>query len=511
MLGLVLLQAFWIKSNIQTKSVEFTRNVNKALENIVEELEKQETVVQIIQEIDPMPEDTLYNPDDFRYEYSSIQSGINQIRTTQQQKRIFTLTDSDSLNIIGSSDFFIDDTLQATSKLFGNLELRTEVDKPGKYVKGLNDIIQRRFSHKTVFVENIVNKLVRVEVDLEDRLDPEFLVKTMKHEFYKAGINTKFEYGVYTNDTSKFISSDNFRYSHKYTLYNVALFPNDVFSKSNYLRVYFPEQQNYIFQSMGFVAVSSIVLTLLIIAGSLITIYTIFRQKRLSEIKNDFVNNMTHELKTPISTISLATQMLKDSSIPAERKDYSYISNIIENESKRLGYQVEKVLQMAIFDKGGVKLKFKEKDIHGILENVIQTFEIQVKKRGGKLNSQLLAEYPVCNVDEVHITNVFYNLLDNALKYSKETPEINVATSGKNGSLQVIVSDNGIGISKDNQKRIFEQFYRVPTGNIHNVKGFGLGLSYVKKIVEYHQGKINVNSELNKGSSFKVSLPIQKN
>jgi two-component system phosphate regulon sensor histidine kinase PhoR len=218
---------------------------------------------------------------------------------------------------------------------------------------------------------------------------------------------------------------------------------------------------------------------------------------------------MTHELKTPISTISLASQMLSDTSIPDTEKNYSRISGLISEESKRLGYQVERVLQMAKFDQGELKLQFEELNMHEIIESVISNFTLQVDSKQGMLIPSLHADNDLVNADSGHITNVLSNLLDNAVKYTPDKPEIFIETRNLNKSLLIIVRDNGIGISKANQRRIFDKFYRISTGNVHNVKGFGLGLSYVKKIVEEHHGTIAVESEPGEGSVFKISLPIK--
>lgn len=238
-----------------------------------------------------------------------------------------------------------------------------------------------------------------------------------------------------------------------------------------------------------------------------VTLLIIFRQKRISEIKNDFVNNMTHELKTPISTISLAAQMLNDKSIPVERKNLGYLGGVIADESKRLGLQVEKVLQMAIFEKTRLKLKLKEFDVHEVIKKVVANFSLQLESQGGMLITELGANNPVIVADEVHVTNVVNNLLDNALKYKNGNPEIIIFTKNATGGIVIAFKDNGVGISRDNVRKIFDQFYRVPTGNVHNVKGFGLGLSYVKKIVEAHGGRIWVDSTLGIGSTFSVFLP----
>jgi len=212
-------------------------------------------------------------------------------------------------------------------------------------------------------------------------------------------------------------------------------------------------------------------------------------------------------LKTPISTISLASQMLEDGSITNTPQTIEHISRVINQESKRLSYQVEKVLQMAVFNEGRLKFKFKEFDVNKMIETVAANFELRVKSKNGKLITEKLATNAIVNGDEVHITNVIFNLLDNAVKYSNETPDIKISTENRKDQLLVSVQDKGIGIAKEHQTAIFDRFYRVPTGNIHNVKGFGLGLSYVKKIVDSHNAKIKVESAVNKGTKFTILFP----
>jgi len=247
----------------------------------------------------------------------------------------------------------------------------------------------------------------------------------------------------------------------------------------------------------------------LIILASIITILIIIRQKKLDEIKTDFINNMTHEFKTPISTISLASQMLSDTGVEKTPPTIEHISGIIHDESTRLSFQVEKILQMSIFDREKSGLNLKKMDINELLQEVINSFKLKVESANGKIIENFDAENSVMQIDEVHFSNAIFNLLDNALKYRHTAPLIIIKTWNHKHGLIISVQDNGIGITKDNLKRIFEKFYRVPTGNIHDVKGFGLGLSYVKKIVEDHGGKIKVESELNVGTKFEIFLPLK--
>ncbi len=286
------------------------------------------------------------------------------------------------------------------------------------------------------------------------------------------------------------------------------LFPNDYNgSKPNYLNIYFPHRRAYLIKQTGLTIIPTIILTGLLIGIFAYALFVIFRQKKLSNIKNDFINNMTHELKTPISTISLASQMLQDGSITNTPTMIAHVSKVINQESKRLSFQVEKVLQMAVFNEGRLKLKLREFDVNKMIKTVTTNFELRVNNKNGKLITEILAENAIVKGDEVHITNVIFNLLDNAMKYSNDTPEIKVTTENRKDQVVISVQDNGIGIPKEHHAQIFDRFYRVPTGNVHDVKGFGLGLSYVKKIVDLHNGTIKVESALNKGTKFKIYFP----
>jgi two-component system phosphate regulon sensor histidine kinase PhoR len=260
---------------------------------------------------------------------------------------------------------------------------------------------------------------------------------------------------------------------------------------------------------MGIWTFSTVVLLVVIIFFSY-TLFIILKQKRLSEIQKDFINNMTHEFKTPISTIAVSTQVLKDPGIIHQPERLLNYTTIIEKENNRLKQQVERVLQMARLDKEDIGLKKEVIDVHSIVQDAVKNTSHALEDKNGEVLLGLKAEHHLIEADKLHLTNVFHNLLDNAIKYSHESPRIEITSAANGGQLHIHVRDNGIGISAENQKRVFQKFFRVPTGNVHDVKGFGLGLSYVKTIIEAHKGNIRLDSELGKGCLFTITLPLIK-
>jgi two-component system phosphate regulon sensor histidine kinase PhoR len=324
------------------------------------------------------------------------------------------------------------------------------------------------------------------------------------------GLDTRFEYCIYKPERQEFLmeSSPNFRMDliEKGNAY--ILFQADIYTSPEYLLIYFPHEKQFLLTELWGMLLISILLIIVIVYSFVYTIATIFRQKRLSEMKNDFINNMTHEFKTPVSTISLACEALSD---PDLRKSGEFLDSylsIIQEENKRLAGMAEKILQTAVIDKGQLKMKRETIDLHEIITDVIKNLKIQVEIKDGEIRRRFRATRSQIEGDKVHVTNLVYNLLDNANKYSPRKPLIRIVTENVNNGIVMTIEDNGIGISKNEQKKIFDKLYRVPTGNIHEVRGFGLGLSYVKAIVQEHHGKITLESEVNRGSRFRVFLPF---
>ena len=278
------------------------------------------------------------------------------------------------------------------------------------------------------------------------------------------------------------------------------------------VKIHFPDMNNYIFSSIRFM-IPSIIFTLVLLITFVFTIVVIFRSKRYSEIKNDFINNMTHELKTPIASISLAAQMLNDKSVTMNETMMAHLGGVINDESRRLRFLVEKVLQMSMYDRKKAVLKNREVDINEMIESIGNSFTLRVEHTGGKVYTDIEAVDATIYVDEMHFQNVIFNLLDNAVKYKKPDKPLNVYLKTWNEGKKVCVSvrDTGLGIKKENLKKVFDKFYRVHTGNVHDVKGFGLGLAYVKKMVDLQDGEIYVDSEYGKGTTFTIKLPFVEN
>jgi len=359
-------------------------------------------------------------------------------------------------------------------------------------------------------MQDVFKELVTVERTIRERVNPKVLDSLLRKEIRDRGIDIPFVYGIHERQNKNVLFASTGSHVPNDLLtsgYQVNLFPNDVFCADNYLMVSFPGQKKYIFQKLSFVFLSSAILIVVIVSCFYVAISTILKQKKLSEVKNDFINNMTHEFKTPIATISLACEVLQEGAVNSDPTKLNRYLHVIQDENKRLGSQVEKVLQTALLDKGNLKLKISQVDVHEVIDNALQNIGVQIEQRHGNIQLDLKASNTVVEADEVHLTNIVHNLLDNANKYSPNEPQIKIETRSERNGVYLTVVDKGIGMTKETVQRIFERFYRVPTGNVHNVKGFGLGLSYVKTILQLHHGNIRVESQPNKGSSFEVFLP----
>ncbi len=378
--------------------------------------------------------------------------------------------------------------------------------------------IGKRAEEQTEMVKGVLKDLLLTERPITERIDRLTLDTLLRESLTERSISLPFSYGVRSDRTSSgkpqfLFATYNTDANRMMQLgYRAVLFPNNLIDTSNHLYVYFPTRKEFIWSQMGFTMAASALLILTILACFYIAISTILRQKKMADIKNDFINNMTHEFKTPISTISLAVEMAEGVGSVGYDEENGRLGRylgIIRDETRRLGSHVEKVLQMALLDRGAVKLTLVPVNIHDVVEKVLNSIGLQIEQREGELVLDFEAENEVVEADEVHLTNIVYNLVDNAIKYSPGQPHITIRTQSLDEGVSLTVADRGLGLSKEQQGRIFETFYRVPTGNVHDVKGFGLGLSYVRKMIDAHQGRVAVTSQLGQGSAFEVMIPYK--
>lgn len=521
LVSLVSIQLFWVSNAIRLKKEEFDTNVRDALRNTVSILEKDEAIKKIKSHQQGRflfaKEDSsstgLKNAADSNHAYliykelEKKDEGI-EVKIVEEQGGKRKVTDLITIGQHGvPSARTEDDPL--------DYEIISDEDNyySSKLKVNLDTAVKNQLVNKTVLVSDIVKSLIEVDLSeqIEDRIDPVYLNKLLKFQLEEEGVKANFYFGIFDQNnqfrTGNVTNPDILPKEG----YKIHLFPNDLINHNSTMRIYFPTQIRYLFSSMSWMLIASIFIIILIFLAFYYSIRTILKQKKLSEIKNDFINNMTHELKTPISTISLACEALADPDIGATPQLMQRYLKIINAENQRLGNQVENVLKSAIWGSKAFKLNKEPGHIHEVLQDALNKLEMQLKERGGRFEISLDADQERLTFDHEHMLNVFRNLVDNAIKYCKVNPEITICTKNENGQIHISFKDNGIGISKENQKKIFDKLYRVPTGNVHDVKGFGLGLNYVKTVVEGHGGRIEVSSKVNKGSTFTVVLPLHQN
>ncbi len=495
--GIILIQLYWIKNAINITDQQFRYNANKALERVVLDLEEQELIDRIVEEIDPESSDSV--------------TAIVPANSPLARKLWGNNPDSRLLELYGLNDpekpVLITNAGQKIYVSAKEISPIPEevINEPS--AQAIRSGISGRVRNKIIYLENIMEKILKSTPEIRDRINTDKINRQIRIALNNAGIHLDYEFEIRSGRLGTIWSTPGFTDKPGTNKFIMQLFPNDPIPSQNQIVLYCHQEQQYKFSKIGSLGILSLIFTALLLLLATGTFIMIFRQKKMSEIRNDFINNMTHELKTPISTISLASQMLADKSIPDENKNVEHLAEIIKDESTRLKLQVEKVLQMAIFEKMRTRLNLVPLDIHNVIDKSIDNFALQLADCNGTILKDYQASDPVAMVDEVHFLNIISNLIDNAIKYSGERPEVTISTRRVTRGLQVTVEDKGVGISKENLKRIFDKFYRVHSGNVHNVKGFGLGLSYVKKIIEDHGGRIRVESQPGKGSKFILFIP----
>jgi two-component system phosphate regulon sensor histidine kinase PhoR len=492
-----MIQLYWIRNAIEITDQQFRYNANKALESVVLDLEEQELINGIVDEIDPTSSDSvsILIP-----ENSPLAKRLQGYQSDSKLLEMYGLSASDKPIVVTNSGQKIYITAKEISPF-----PEEEITEPS--AQTITAGVSGRLTNKIVSFENVMENLLKTTPDIRDRIHPQQIKTQLRSALNNVGIHLDFEFSIRSGRLGSIWSSPGYDDRPGTNKFIMQLFPNDPVPGQNQIVMYCLQESQYKFEKVGKLGGLSLLFTLLLLLLSTGTFIVIFRQKKMSEIRSDFINNMTHELKTPISTISLASQMMADKTIDEKNKDIDQLAKVISDESMRLKFQVEKVLQMAIFEKISIKLSFSWLNVHNIIDKVLDSYALQIKTNNGSVAKEYLATDPVARIDEIHFMNSISNLIDNAIKFSLPEPQITVTTRNSRKGLFITIEDNGVGISKENLKRIYDKFFRVHSGNIHNVKGFGLGLSYVKKIIDEHNGTIRTESQLNKGTKFIIFIP----
>lgn len=495
-LVLLFLQLSYIEEMVKMKKEQFDESVNRSLYQASRNLELNETLRYLEKDVSKTGRKAIKK--------DSMTVGSD---GTPKPSHEFAANTNDGTIY---SSFQMKTIAIKPSQMPKGIILRNDKNAVSEASKSMREMVKNRYVYQKALLDEVVYSILYTasEKPLKERVNFRMLDQDIKAELMNNGINIPYHFTVSTQDGQEVYRCLDYSDEGEEYSYSQLLYRNDPQQKSGVVRIHFPTMNSYIFSSVRFM-IPSIIFTLVLLVTFIFTIAVIFRQKRLTEIKNDFINNMTHELKTPISSISLAAQMMNDEAVTKSPTMIKHIGGVVNDESKRLRFLVEKVLQMSMFDDRTAIFKKKELDLNEMVENIANSFTLRVEHTGGRINTLVEAENSKIYVDEIHFSNVIHNLMDNAVKYKKEGEPLvlEVHTWNADGRLMLSVKDNGIGIKKENLKKVFDKFYRVHTGNVHNVKGFGLGLAYVKKIVDLHKGEIKVESVYGKGTKFTISLP----
>ncbi len=501
-LVLLFLQLKYFQEMADMKKEQFDESVNRALNQASRNLEYNETWRYLQKDVNETERRAFIQ--------DSIGTRSGKPDGTLQQSHQFSVTGKDGTMY---SAFELKTITVKPSQMPKGMILQNDKNSLSEASKSLQEIVKNRYIYQKALLDEVVYSILYSASDkpLKERINFKLLDQDLKSELMNNGINIPYHFRVTTQDGREvYRCSDYSEKGEEYT-YSQVLFRNDPASKMGVVKVHFPDMNSYIFSSVRFM-MPAIVFTFILLVTFIFTIVVVFRQKRYTEIKNDFINNMTHELKTPIASISLAAQMLNDKSLTKSESMMNHLGGVIQEETKRLRFLVEKVLQMSMFDRKKTVFKKKELDLNEMVESIAHSFSLRVEHTGGRIYTDIGAVDSTIYVDEVHFQNAIFNLMDNAVKYGKpdQPLDIYMATWNDDEHLYLSIRDTGQGIKKENLKKVFEKFYRVHTGNVHDVKGFGLGLAYVKQIVELHDGEISVDSEYRKGTKFTIKLPVIK-
>lgn len=505
LIGIIFVQGYWIKTAVENKEEQFSMNVNQILSSISDAVQQRE--VREFAEVMMKNIDSLGEPD-----ISEI-SNLFIIKPWSRESENFIYSHGILEEDYGMYAAFFENKLDSINirRLISKREF-ISFDKdineegiaiaPEKRIKQIGELDEIRMALWETSYKDIAKRF-----PIHKRIKPREIELLLQRELADRGIHIDFEYGVYSKGLATKVKSENFKLTPTIR-YKTPLFIDNEGNSDYDLLVSFPKKKQFLVSSIIGMLLLSVAFTLVIVIAYSSALYQLIRQKQISEIKSDFINNMTHEFKTPIATINLALDAIKNPKIIQDNERRDIYLNMIREENKRMHAQVENVLRISRLEKDQLEINKDRTDVHELIEDAISHVSLIVQNRGGYIRKHLHAERSEVLANPMHFTNVLVNVLDNAIKYSPEAPEIDVYTENINDTVVIKVQDRGAGMSKAVLKRIFEKFYREHTGNIHNVKGHGLGLAYVKKIVEDHQGVVHAESEKNKGSTFYIKLPL---
>ena len=550
--GLMGFQYYWIRNAIRINKERFDQNALQALGETVTILEKGETSDVLLSKLikDPALKEIIFkkiDPIELQIKTTPtytrpslvdtlLRAPVPQVSSTFRRMLLSRGLDISILSELET--FFAYMTPEVASRVFTPDEMQILLQEKERQLEFLNKDqpfvresarpytgIVPQFNTQVNLSDDALDKIRKTNIKIDlmnqaldelaegqqaimDRLDTAVVRRLLKSQLLEKGISENFELGI-QSEAGDLIAIGNLLDPQILLVEGLQskLFPNDILGNDNFIYVYFPEKSSHVFRQVWLPISSSLVFILVIVLCFYYAIRVILRQKALSDTKNDFINNMTHEFKTPLATVSLAVEALQDPELSNQETFRGRYLGIIKEENKRLVGQVEKVLQAAALDKNEFNLKLETLHLPSLIQACIDQIGLQVENRGGKIELQVDMQDPYLEGDQFHLSHIFNNLLDNATKYSPSNPTIRVTVKEQGASVSILLQDQGIGMSREAVKKIFEKFYRVPTGNVHDVKGFGLGLSYVKTMVEAHKGAISVQSELGKGSTFTINLP----
>jgi two-component system phosphate regulon sensor histidine kinase PhoR len=507
LIGIILVQVYWFNTSFKNNEEQFRFHVKQVIGNVADKLQKEEAY-SFIDKYKKLKDSIGKEPQKSDFlEFGYYQRNSRTNETIIYSNNII----SEDYNI--SSSFF-DKKIDSLKLKSFSAKRVTEV-----YNNGIDNAVQQKITpdvkiQKTTKLDILDNaqfeiffKDIASAKPLQERVSKEKLEKLLFTELNEYGVKTPFEYGVYSNGLATKIQSDKFRYA-KNDTYTIPIFPDNEGNNKYQLMVSFPHKEKFLFSDLVGITILSIVFTLIIIIAYSSALNQLIRQRHISEIKTDFINNMTHEFKTPIATINLALDAIKNPKIINDNEKVTRYLQMIRDENKRMHAQVENVLRISKLEKKELEINKESNNIQEIIDDAIDHVNLIIEDRQGSIETHYNATRTTVLLNDVHFTNVIVNILDNAIKYSPEEPKIDIHTENVKDFVIIKIKDQGAGMSKVAQKKIFEKFYREHTGDLHNVKGHGLGLAYVKRIIDDHNGQIFVESEKGKGSTFIIKIPL---